>query len=106
MVDKKAKDFSHVEKWLVKNAKDFSHVEKWLVKKAKVNFKIYGVTDRQQIITIHTLSKISISKGNRAMKFGQLIEKNVRNLFLQNSYRKLGREASSRPLFVFYKIFI
>ena len=40
------------------------------------------------------------------MKFGQLIEYNKRNIFLQKSCRKWGRETSSRPLFVFKKSFI
>ena len=35
----------------------------------------------QQIITIHILSNIPRSKGSQAMKFGQLI-----NLFLQNIF--------------------
>ena len=34
------------------------------------------------------------------MKFGQLIEYNMRNTFLEESYTKCGREASLRP---FYK---
>ena len=29
---------------------------------------------RQQIVTVHLLSNISISKGNQTMKFGQLRE--------------------------------
>ena len=35
-------------------------------------------------IAIHILLNISRSKGNKAMKFGQLIEYNKRNIFLQN----------------------
>ena len=35
----------------------------------------------QQTIAIHTLTNISRSKGNQAMKFGQLIEYNTRNIF-------------------------
>ena len=35
----------------------------------------------QQTIAIHTLTNISRSKGNQAMKFGQLIEHNTRNIF-------------------------
>ena len=42
-----------------------------------------------QLITIHILPDISRSKGNQAMKFGQLIEYNVRNIFLQKSCMKL-----------------
>ena len=55
----------------------------------------------QQIITIHKLPNISRSKGNQAIKFGKLIEYNVGNIFLQNSYGIWGRETSSRPLFAF-----
>ena len=39
------------------------------------------------------------------MEFGQLIEYNSTNFFLQKSYRKWGRDTSSRPL-VFQKSFI
>ena len=35
----------------------------------------------QQIIAIHILPNISGSKRNQAMKFGQLIEYNMRNIF-------------------------
>ena len=37
----------------------------------------------QQITTIHILSNISRSKGNQTMKFGQLIEHSLGNIFLQ-----------------------
>ena len=47
------------------------------------------------------LPSISQSKGNQAMKFGQLIEYNTRTIFLQKSCRKRGSETSFRPLFVF-----
>ena len=40
------------------------------------------------------------------MKFGQSKEYSKGNIFLQKSYRKWGRKASSRPLFVFLKSFI
>ena len=33
------------------------------------------------------------------MKFGRLIEYNMRNIFLEKSYTKRGGEASSRPLY-------
>ena len=35
-----------------------------------------------QTIAIHILSNIPQSKGNQAMKFGQLIEYDKRNIFL------------------------
>ena len=33
---------------------------------------------------IHILTNTSRNKGNQAMKFGQLIEHNMRNIFLKN----------------------
>ena len=38
------------------------------------------------------LPDISRSKGNQAMKFGQLIEHNMRNIFRLKSYTKYGGE--------------
>ena len=49
----------------------------------------------QQIITIHILRKIS-NKSNQTMKFGQVIECNVRNIFLKKLYTACGGEASPR----------
>ena len=43
------------------------------------------------------LSNISRSKGDQSMTFGQLIECNMRNIFLENSYTKYGGETSPRP---------
>ena len=51
-----------------------------------------------QIITI--MSNISRSKGHKTMKFGQLIEYNMRKIFLEKSYSKCGGKASPRS---FYK---
>ena len=50
-----------------------------------------------QTIVIHILHDISKIKGNQTMKFSQLIECNMRNIFLEKSYRKYGGETSSRP---------
>ena len=44
------------------------------------------------------------SEGNQVMKFGQVIEDNKRNIFLQKPSRKWVRETSSRPLFFLKKI--
>ena len=54
----------------------------------------------QKIIEIHILSNISKVKGNRTMKFGRLIEYNMRNTFLEKSCTKCGGGAGSRS---FYK---
>ena len=47
-----------------------------------------------QTIAIH-ISNISRSKGNQAMKFGQLIKYNI---FLEKLYIKCGRETIPRPI--------
>ena len=57
----------------------FAHVKKRLDWKDRVNFKIHDVT-----IAIHKLPNILRSKGHKAMKFGQIIEYNMRNIFLEN----------------------
>ena len=54
-----------------------------------------------QAFAVHTLFNISQSRGNQTMKFGQLIEHNKRNIFLQKLCRKLGKETSSGTLFIF-----
>ena len=51
-----------------------------------------------QIIAIHILPNISRSKGNQMMKFGQLIEYNMRNISVEKSYTKCPGETVSRPL--------
>ena len=51
----------------------------------------------KQTIAIHILPNISRSKSNQTMKFGQLIECNMRNIFLEKSYTKCGEETIPRP---------
>ena len=43
------------------------------------------------------LPDILRSKSNQTIKFGQLIECNMRNIFLEKSYSKCGEETSARP---------
>ena len=71
--------------------------EKQLDKKAKLNFKIYDVTTWETNNSIRILPDISRSKSNQAMEFGQLIEYNMRNIFLEKSCTKCGEETSPRP---------
>ena len=51
----------------------------------------------KQTIAIHVLTNISRSKGNQTMKFGQLIEYDMRTIFLEKSFSKCGRETIPRP---------
>ena len=39
---------------------------------------------------------ISRNNGNQSMKFGQLIECNIRNIFLEKLFTKCGGETSPR----------
>ena len=53
-----------------------------------------------QTIAMHILPDIPTRKGKQKMKFGQLIEYNMRNIFLEKPNTKCGGETSLRP---FYK---
>ena len=48
-------------------------------------------------MAIHILANISRSKGNQTMKFGQLIEYNMRTIFLEKSLSKCDGETIPRP---------
>ena len=45
------------------------------------------------------MSNILRSKSNETKKFGQLIEYNMKNIFLEKSYAKCVRETSPRNFF-------
>ena len=51
----------------------------------------------QQTIVIYILPNLSRSKGNQTMKFGPLIECDMRNIFLEKSCIKCGGETRTRP---------
>ena len=51
----------------------------------------------KQIIPINTVPNISESNGSQTITFGQLIEYNTRNLFLEKPYTKCGGDAIPRP---------
>ena len=46
---------------------------------------------------MHTFPDMSRSKGNQTMKLGQLIECNMRNVFLEKSCTNCSGETSPRP---------
>ena len=64
-----------------------------------LSFEIYEAKGWTTNNTTHILSNISRSKGNKTVKFGQLIEHNIGNIFLEKA--KCGGETSPR---VFYQI--
>ena len=51
----------------------------------------------EQTIAIHILPNISKSKGSQAMKFGQLIEYNMRNIFVEKSCTTCAGKTIPRP---------
>ena len=50
----------------------------------------------KQAIAMSILVNITSSKGNETIKFGQLIEYNLSNICLKNSYEKCRGENISR----------
>ena len=60
--------------------------------KALLVFKVIN-----KIIAIYILPNISRIKDNPTMKFGRLIEYNMRNIFLETSYTKYREETTPRP---------
>ena len=54
---------------------------------------------RKQTIAKHILPNISRSKSNQTMRFGQFIEDNMRNTFLEKSCTKCVGETSPIPCF-------
>ena len=77
--------------------------ENSFIKKLRVISKFMTLLTGHEIMTIHILSNISRSIDNQAMQFDQIIEYNVKNIFLQISCKNLGRKTSSGPLFFFKK---
>ena len=51
----------------------------------------------KQTVAIYILPNISKSKGSQKMKFGQLIEYNMRKIFLEKSYTKCVGGTIPRP---------
>ena len=57
----------------------------------------------KQMITIYILLKISITKGNQEMKFGQLIEYNMRNVFQKNLSENVAERLAPHLFLIFKK---
>ena len=68
-----------------------------LIKKIRLTSNFLTSQPGYQIIVIHILPNMSRSKKNQTLKFGQLIECNMKNIFLEKSYAKCGEETSPRP---------
>ena len=62
--------------------------ENGLIRKLRLTSKFMTSQPGLQTIAIYLLPNISQNKGNQTMKFGQLIEYNKGNIFLQKLSRK------------------
>ena len=90
------KPFKNDEKCFLFHLKSFFHAQVILVfvttfwscgknsfRKIRLISKFMTSQPGLQTILMHILRNISQSKGNQAMKFGQLTEHNKKNIFLQ-----------------------
>ena len=69
-----------------------------LISKIRLILKLMTSQPGLQTIAIHILPNIARSEGNQTMKFGQLIEYNMRSIFVEKSYTKCAGETFPRPL--------
>ena len=69
-----------------------------LISKIRLILKLMASQPGLQTIAIHILPNISRSEGNQTMKFGQLIEYNMRSIFVEKSYTKCAGENFPRLL--------
>ena len=74
----------------------FGHVAKWLEKKNRVNFKIYGITVWLSNNCNTHIDHVSRSEHNQTMKFGQLIEYNMRNYWTDTCKFKIDKITYSK----------
>ena len=68
-----------------------------VIKNIRLTSKFVAPQPGKQKIPILILPNSSRGKGNQTMKFGQLREYNMRNIFLEKSYTKCGGETIPRP---------
>ena len=65
-----------------------------MIRKIRLILKFITSQPEKQTIAMNILPNIS---RKQTVKIGRLIEYNIRNIFLQKSYTKSGREAIPRP---------
>ena len=68
-----------------------------LIRKTRLISKFVTSQSGKQTIAIHILPYISRTKDNQTVEFGQLIEYNMKKIFLEKSYPKWRRETSPKP---------
>ena len=67
-----------------------------LIKKIRLILNFLTSRPGSQAIVMHIFPNISRSEDNETIKFGQLMECNMRNIFLEKSCTKCGGETSPR----------
>ena len=67
-----------------------------LIRKIRLTSKFMTSQHGKQTIVIHVLPSILRNKENQALKFGQLREYNMKNIFLEKPYKNCGGETSFR----------
>ena len=68
-----------------------------LIRKIRLISKSVTSQPGQQTIATYIWLNISRSKGNKPMKFGQLIKYNMRNILVELSFTKCAGETVVRP---------
>ena len=68
-----------------------------LIKKIRLISNFMTSQPGEQTFVIHILPNILRIKGNQTMKFGQLIECNMKKIFVEKSTTQCGGETSPRP---------
>ena len=68
--------------------------ENGLIRNIRLILKFITSQPGKQTIAMNILPNIS---RKQTVKIGRLIDYNIRNIFLQKSYTKSGREAITRP---------
>ena len=63
-----------------------------MIRKIRLNLKFVTSQPEKETLAIHIMPNVSRSKGNQILKFGQLIEHNMRIIFLEKPYTKYGDE--------------
>ena len=69
-----------------------------MISKIRLISKFTTSQPGKQTIEIHILPNIARSKDNQIMKFGQLLEYNIRNIFLKKHTQNVGEKLCSDPL--------
>ena len=68
-----------------------------LIRKIKLISRFMTLQPGKQTTAMHLLPDIPRSKGNQTMKFSQLMEYNMKNIFLEKSHKTYGGDTIPGP---------